>query len=141
MYAHNQSLFFRPFLDDNYCNKAYSLLLVWTGVRLQHAFMVTAILYPPAFMLALANTNVFIPRWDDGTVFYWAGVVFRVARFAFGKTALQLLDSIQYDASNGNTITNMPAQLDRNFMKFLNVDLPGWVCTRFAACGNFKWNS
>ena len=128
MYAHDQDLFFRAFLDGKYRTKADNLLPPWMGVCLRRAFKIIGILYPSTILLALANTNIFTGRWDDGTIFYWAGLAFTVAHFAYGKTALRLLDRIQNDATNGNATSDMRAWLNMNLMRSLSVDLPGWLC-------------
>ena len=140
MFAHDHDLFFRTFLDGNYHNKANSLLPIWMKVCLRRAFLVIAVLYPSTVVLALANTNIFTGRWDDGTIFYWAGLVFTLAHFAYGKTALRLLDRIQEDASNCNATADMRAWLDMNLVRSLSVDLPGWLCFLLAANGRLNRN-
>ena len=135
-FAHDQDLFFRPFIHESQRQKSNAFLPGWSKEALPRAFWVIFALYPTTAALTL--TNIYTGDAGEARKFYWAGLAFTFGHFLFGMKALRLLDAIENDKSKGNSTQDMKSWLDNNTLRSFSVDLPGWISFICAAMISLK---
>ena len=130
-FAHDQHLFFSPWLHQSYQPEANALLPRWFHICLKRALVVIITLYPLNALFAIAN----LYTCSEGRVkvWYWSGLAFTMGHFLFAKNALGLLDRVQYEKEKGQCTRDLRQWLDMHAWRSLVVDLLGWVSFGVAA--------